>query len=99
MVHSLKLFYGSISDFWSSPRSGIYALASQKSNFGKVTNESVTKLTDVNKSELAILAILALLTIGLGFYPNLILNTVDTSVNSLISNYQNNLASVEVNSR
>ena len=67
--------------------------------FGKVTNESVTKLTDVNKSELAILAILALLTIGLGFYPNLILNTVDTSVNSLISNYQNNLASVEVNSR
>ena len=74
-------------------------MVSQKSNFGKVTNESVTKLTDVNKSELAILAILALLTIGLGFYPNLILNTVDTSVNSLISNYQNNLASVEVNSR
>ena len=67
--------------------------------FGKVTNESVTKLTDVNKSELAILTILALLTIGLGFYPNLILNTVDTSVNSLISNYQNNLASVEVNFR
>ena len=63
--------------------------------FGKVTNESVTKLSDVNKSELAILTILALLTIGLGFYPNLILNTVDTSVNSLISDYQNNLASVK----
>ena len=63
--------------------------------FGKVTNQSVTKLSDVNKSELAILTILALLTIGLGFYPNLILNTVDTSVNSLISDYQNNLASVK----
>ena len=63
--------------------------------FGKVTNQSVTKLSDVNKSELAILTILALLTIGLGFYPNIILNTVDTSVNSLISDYQNNLASVK----
>ena len=60
--------------------------------FGQITNDKVKKLSDVNKSELAILSILAILTITLGFYPNLILDTVDISVSNLIYNYENEIA-------
>ena len=59
--------------------------------FGQITNDKVKKLSDVNKSELALLSILAILTITLGFYPNLILDTVDISVNNLIYNYENEI--------
>ena len=58
----------------------------------KITNDKVKKLSDVNKSELALLSILAIITIALGFYPNLILDTVDISVNNLIYNYENEIA-------
>ena len=60
--------------------------------FGEITNDKVKKLSDVNKSELALLSILAIITITLGFYPNLILDTVDISVNNLIYNYENEIA-------
>ena len=60
--------------------------------FGQITNDKVKKLSDVNKSELALLSILAIITITLGFYPNLILDTVDISVNNLIYNYENEIA-------
>ena len=60
--------------------------------FGQITNDKVKKLSDVNKSELVLLSILAIITITLGFYPNLILDTVDISVNNLIYNYENEIA-------
>ena len=62
--------------------------------FGEITNDKVKKLSDVNKSELALLSILAIITIALGFYPNLILDTVDISVNNLIYNYENGVPQI-----
>ena len=59
--------------------------------FGQTTNDKVKKLSDVNRSELVLLSILAIITITLGFYPNIILDTVDISVNNLIYNYENEI--------
>ena len=59
--------------------------------FGKLEKKELTKLKDLNLSEGFVLFILAGLTLFLGFYPNLILDTIHVSVDKLISDYQMNL--------
>ena len=56
--------------------------------FGKVLNSDIKKLSDLNRTEIYILASLAFLTIFFGIYPELLLNTINISVNELINNYE-----------
>jgi len=59
--------------------------------FGKLEKKELTELKDLNLSEGLILFLLAGLTLFLGFYPNLILDTIHVSVDKLINDYQMNL--------
>ena len=59
--------------------------------FGKLEKKELTELKDLNLSEGFILFMLAGLTLFLGFYPNLILDTIHVSVDKLINDYQMNL--------
>tara|TARA_B100000686_G_scaffold271780_1_gene288614 strand:- start:892 stop:2019 length:1128 start_codon:yes stop_codon:yes gene_type:complete len=57
--------------------------------FGRVANSEIKEMKDLNKIELYIFASLVFLTIFFGVYPEILFNTMDTSVNNLIDNYQN----------
>jgi NADH-quinone oxidoreductase subunit M len=59
--------------------------------FGKLVNNDLNKLTDLNKSEYFILISLALPTLFFGFYPEPLFNTIEVSVNDLIEMYNSNL--------
>ncbi len=59
--------------------------------FGKTNNAVVSTLKDVNYLEGSILIILCLVSIIFGFYPEPLLNTMDTSVNGIIENHVNEL--------
>ena len=59
--------------------------------FGKLEKKELTELKDLNLSEGSILFILAGLILFLGFYPNIILDTIHISVNKLINDYQMSL--------
>ena len=59
--------------------------------FGKLEKKELNELKDLNFSESSILFLLAGLTLLLGFYPNLILDTIHVSVDKLINDYQMNL--------
>ena len=59
--------------------------------FGKLEKKELYELKDLNLSEGLILFLLAGLTLFLGFYPNLILDTIHVSVEKLINDYQLNL--------
>ena len=59
--------------------------------FGKLEKKELYELKDLNLSEGLILFLLAGLTLFLGFYPNLILDTIHVSVDKLITDYQMNL--------
>ncbi|GAB6069892.1 NADH-quinone oxidoreductase subunit M [Thiomicrorhabdus hydrogeniphila] len=52
--------------------------------FGAVTNENVEKLTDLNKREFAIMAVLAVAVVGLGVYPGPVMDVMHTSVANLL---------------
>ena len=56
--------------------------------FGKLKNKEIEKLKDLNFSEVFILGLLALTTIGFGFYPEILLDSTDVSIKNLIDNYQ-----------
>ena len=56
--------------------------------FGVAKNDQIQKLKDVNKSELIMLGILALLVIFFGFYPVPLMETLNVSVDNLINNYE-----------
>ena len=56
--------------------------------FGTINNVEIKNLSDVNKSEIIMLATLAFFVIFFGFYPLPLMETVSVSVNSLIDNYQ-----------
>ena len=55
--------------------------------FGKIRNEELKQMKDLNKSEILILVLLALPILYFGFYPDPILKTVNISVENLINNY------------
>ena len=56
--------------------------------FGQIKNDHIKNLKDVNKSELLMLTILAILIIFFGFYPAPIMETLNVSVDNLINNYE-----------
>ena len=56
--------------------------------FGVTNNSEIKNLSDVNKSEIIMLATLAFFVIFFGFYPLPLMETFSVSVNSLIDNYQ-----------
>ena len=60
--------------------------------FGNLINKDLLKILDLNKSEVFILTCLALPTLFFGFYPEPLLNTIDTSISNLIDTYNNKLA-------
>ena len=59
--------------------------------FGKIINQEIKKLSDLNKSEILILSILAFVIILFGFYPEPLLKTTDVSVKDLIEMYYKNI--------
>ena len=65
--------------------------------FGKLNNEDLLKINDLNKSEFLILSIIAIPTLFFGFYPEPLLNTIEISVNNLINTYNYNLVSFGAN--
>ena len=56
--------------------------------FGATINSDIKGLSDVNMSEIVMLATLAFFVIFFGFYPVPLMETFSVSVNSLINNYQ-----------
>ncbi len=56
--------------------------------FGEVKNNKIKDLKDINILEGIMLTLLATIIIFLGFYPQPIMDTMNISVNNLISNYQ-----------
>jgi len=59
--------------------------------FGKINNNELKKIYDLNKTEIFILSSLAFLTLFFGFYPDPLFRTIDISVSELIKNYEMNL--------
>ena len=56
--------------------------------FGKIANSEIKIMTDLNKTEIYIFSSLAFLILFFGVYPEPLFNTIDISVNNLITNYQ-----------
>ncbi len=56
--------------------------------FGEIKNDELKNMVDLNRSEIIILASLALPILYFGFYPDPILKTIDVSIANLISNYE-----------
>ena len=61
--------------------------------FGKLINEDLKQMLDLNKSEYLILICLAIPTLFFGFYPDPLINTIEVSVSDLINMHNINLAS------
>ena len=59
--------------------------------FGKLLNNEIKNMTDLNRSEFFILSSLAILTIFFGFYPEPLLNTIEVSVNNLVDIYDSSI--------
>ncbi len=59
--------------------------------FGKITNMDLNNMKDLNKSEYIILISLAIPSLFFGFYPEPIFNTIEVSVNDLITMYNYNI--------
>ena len=59
--------------------------------FGEIIHEEIKSMKDLKKFELLILLLLAIPIIFFGFYPEPLINSIETSVTSLIDNYNINL--------
>ena len=59
--------------------------------FGKLINKDLEKMVDLDRSEYFILGTLAIPTLFFGFYPDPLINTIEVSVNDLITMYNFNL--------
>jgi len=60
--------------------------------FGVTKNSKIKSLKDLNILEGIILFLLAITTVFFGFYPQILLDTMNVSVNNLIQNYEADLA-------
>ena len=60
--------------------------------FGEVKNNEVKNLKDINATEITMLTLLAFFIIFFGFYPSPLIDTMNTSIDNLILNYQTDLA-------
>ena len=56
--------------------------------FGNTSNNEIKNLKDINNLETLMLVTLAILVILFGFYPAPLIDTLNVSVNNLISNYE-----------
>ena len=65
--------------------------------FGKLINNELLKMTDLDKSEKFILWSLAIPVLFFGFYPEPLVNTIEVSIQDLIEMYNMNLESVTIN--
>ena len=61
--------------------------------FGKLINEDLKKILDLNRSEYFILSCLAVPILFFGFYPDPLINTIEVSVTDLINMHNTNIAS------
>ena len=61
--------------------------------FGKLVNEDLEQMVDLNRSEYLILTCLAVPTLFFGFYPEPLFNTIEVSVKDLINMHNLNIAS------
>ena len=59
--------------------------------FGKLVNEDLKSMIDLNRSEYFILTCLAVPTLFFGFYPDPLINTIEVSVKDLINMYNLNV--------
>ena len=59
--------------------------------FGETKNEKIKTFIDLNFSEGLMLYLLAAVTILFGFYPQPLMDTMNTSINHLLNNYQMDL--------
>ena len=59
--------------------------------FGKLVNEDLKSMIDLNRSEYFILVCLAVPTLFFGFYPDPLINTIEVSVKDLINMYNLNV--------
>ena len=59
--------------------------------FGKLINQKLLKIPDLNNSEIIILWSLSLPILFFGFYPEILINTIEVSVKDLIEMYNYNL--------
>jgi NADH-quinone oxidoreductase subunit M len=59
--------------------------------FGKLINQNLINILDLDKSEIFVLSTLAILTILFGFYPEPLFNTIEVSITNLIENYDDSL--------
>ena len=64
--------------------------------FGPQVNEDAAEMLDMNWREIVCLVPLAILTIWLGVFPNMVLNKVQPSVDHLISRYEADLSTTDV---
>ncbi len=75
--------------------SAVYALHLYREViFGEPTNEKLDNIEDMNKTEIMVLAPLALFVIILGVYPSLVTDVTAASVENLISNF--NAATLDI---
>jgi len=61
--------------------------------FGKLVNDDLKKIVDLNRSEYFILSCLAVPILFYGFYPDPLINTIEVSVKDLINMHTTNLVS------
>ena len=59
--------------------------------FGELTNQKLLKIIDLNKVELFILTLLAIIIIFFGFYPDPLSNTYSLSVENFLNEYNDKL--------
>jgi NADH-quinone oxidoreductase subunit M len=59
--------------------------------FGKLINQDLKSMVDLNKSEYFILTCLVVPTLFFGFYPDPLINTIEVSVKDLITMYNSNM--------
>ena len=60
--------------------------------FGKIKNNELKKIYDLNKTEVFIFSSLAFTVIFFGIYPEPLFKTIDISISELIKNYEINLS-------
>ena len=69
--------------------SAVYALHLYRAVvFGEQTNEKLDDISDMNMTEIMVMAPLAIFTVILGIYPSLVTDVTAVSVDNLINNFQ-----------
>ena len=65
--------------------------------FGEIKNSEISKISDLNKPEMVILSVLAIISILFGFYPDPLLSTTSSSVDGLIDLFNSSLKTYTAN--